>query len=1189
MASNTEKRITAKMVLDSSGYNNSIKGINAGIKETQAAFKLADTEIKAFGSNTKRLEATQQALRKQFELQTKKVEAYKKAIEDTGKKMDANIKERNRLKASLTAANVKYQEAIKLYGKESEEAKKAKQKVDELKKEYDKKKKAVESNARAIQNYTTNENKANAEMVKTQRQLNAVNAQLDRNKNKWVQASESMKRHSEKLRGYGEKAQKIGSTLTTHVTMPIAGIAAAAAHVGMNFEEGMSKVAAVSGATGSDLEALKAKAEEMGSKTKFSATEASEGLLYMSMAGWKTNEMLAGLPPILNLATAAGAELGTTSDIVTDALTAFNLKAQDATHFTDVIAAASSNANTDVVMLGESFKYCAPLCGSLGYKAEDAALALGLMANAGIKGSQSGTALRSIITRLVKPTKESAAAMEKLGIKITDSHGKMKPFEQIIGELREAFNKLTPAQRGTIAAQLAGQEAMSGLLAIVNAAPSDYEKLKGSITTCDGATQKMADTMQNNAKGSITTMKSAVEGAAIKAFEAFAPVITDVANKISELADKFSKLDPETQKLIVKSLALAAAAGPVINTGAKVTSMASTLFNWGSKLAGLIGGATSAASTVATAGTVAAEGIGAASAATAGATSAAGAGTGALAGLGTSLAAIAPPAAVAVAAVAAVGVCIHQMNKEVIEDTDLFADGMQKVEYSYKDATGTIVKSYTEDTIKISEETKKAVGAYMEVDKTVSDSLNNLAVNSDTFTAQAKTAVINNFSEMANNSVIQSQELKNSMVRDFTGLVQDTSNLTEENKAAIVSKYTSMVLDCTNLTSKQKVDTVNHFKEMLKESTALTEQQKSELTTKYNQMTTQIKQGYDKHYKENIDMLNKFFANNKSITEKEKAEILHKEKNYNDSMKASTEEYNYKIMDILNRASKEKRQLTADEVKDINMYQENMRKNAVQSLSKEELESKVILERLKNYGTRLTAEQASNVIKNAENQRVKSVDNANRQYIETKAKIEYMRDVTGTVTKDQAEKMIKEAERQKNETVRKAEAQKTQIVNQMKQQNSQVMKDINTTDGSIKNSWDRLKGWFSNNPLTRWIKTKTEGAEPGKNWTGTNHWQGGLTFLHERGWELYDLPKGSRVYNHDASEKMVMATAESVAEKVANNILKNFEGFNNTNGGEQTIIVPVNLNGREIARVTAPAMSEELKSLNDSFNFAYGR
>ncbi|MCD3320899.1 phage tail tape measure protein, partial [Clostridium botulinum D/C] len=941
--------------------------------------------------------------------------------------------------------------------------------------------------------------------------------------------------------------------------------------------------------TGSDLAALTNKAEEMCSKTKFSATEASEGLLYMSMAGWKTNEMLAGLPPILNLATAAGAELGTTSDIVTDALTAFNLKAQDAGHFADVIAAASSNANTDVVMLGESFKYCAPLCGSLGYKAEDASLALGLMANAGIKGSQSGTALRSIITRLVKPTKESAAAMDKLGIKITDSHGKMKPFEQILQDLRKAFNKLTPAQRGTIAAQLAGQEAMSGLLAIVNAAPGDYKKLKGAITTCDGATKKMADTMQNNAKGAITTMKSALEGAGIKLYATFAPAITDIANKVSFLAEKFSKLDPETQKLIAKSLMLAATLPVLTRAGGSVISTAGTLFKWGGKLVTMFGGAATAAEAAGAAGTTAAAGVGAVTTATEGAVVAAGAGGAALSGFGASLAAIAPPAAIAVGAVAAVGAGIHYANKEVIEQTDLFADGMQKTVHSFKDANGVIVHSYGETTVKISEETKKAVGAYIEVDKAVNDSLNTIATNSDVFTAQAKTAVINNFSEMANNSGIKSQELKDNMLRDFKGLVQSTGDLTEQNKAAIVSKYTSMVLDCTNLTSKQKVDTVNNFKQMLKESTALTEQQKTELTTKYNQMTTQIKQGYDKHYKENIDMLNKFFANNKSITEKEKAEILQKEKNYNDSMKASTEEYNKKIMDILNRASKDKRTLTADEVKDINMYQENMRKNAVQSLSKEEMESKIILERLKSYGTRMTAEQASNIIKNAENQRVKSVDAANQQYLETKAKIEYMRDVTGTVTKDQATKMISEAERQRDQTIKKAEAQKTAIVKKMQEQNSQVMRDINTTDGSIMNKWDSLKNWFTNTPIYRWIKTKTEGGEPGKNWTGTNHWQGGLTFLHERGWELYDLPKGSRVYNHDASEQMVMATAESVAEKVANNVLRNFEGLSNNDGGEKTIIVPVNLDGREIARVTAPAMSEELKSLDKEYSFAYGR
>ena len=272
------------------------------------------------------------------------------------------------------------------------------------------------------------------------------------------------------LDGIGGAAQK-GLSVTSKVlggaATAVTALGGAAIKVGSDFEAGMSEVQAVSGASGEALEQLKEKAKEMGAKTKFSATESAEAMNYMAMAGWKTEEMLGGIEGIMNLAAASGEDLATTSDIVTDALTAFGMSASDSTHFADILAAASSNANTNVGLMGETFKYVAPLAGSLGYSAEDTATAIGLMANAGIKGSQAGTALRSIMTRLAKPTKESQAAMDALGLSITDSSGKMKPLSEIVGDMREGFSGLTEDEKASYAAMLGGQEAMSGLLAIV--------------------------------------------------------------------------------------------------------------------------------------------------------------------------------------------------------------------------------------------------------------------------------------------------------------------------------------------------------------------------------------------------------------------------------------------------------------------------------------------------------------------------------------------------------------------------------------------------------------------------------------------------------------------------------------------------------------------------------------------------
>ena len=374
----------------------------------------------------------------------------------------------------------------------------------------------------------------------------------------------------------------IGAATTAAV-----GFAKSAVDVGQSFDAAMSQVAAVSGATGEDFDALRDKAQEMGASTKFSASEAADAMNYMAMAGWKTEEMLGGIEGIMSLAAASGESLGTTSDIVTDALTAFGMTAQDSARFADVLAAASSNANTNVGMMGETFKYVAPLAGALNFNAEDTATAIGLMANAGIKGSQAGTALRSILTRLAKPTRDAQTAMNVLGLSLEDEEGRTRSLAEVMDMMRDGFGKLqvseenyesamstlnkqleagiitqkdyeeqaaiwdmrahssTEALQAQFAAMLGGQEALSGLLAIVNAAPGDYEKLTTAIYESDGAAAKMAATMQDNLAGDLTIMQSALEGAKIAISDQLTPTLREFVqfgtNGISELTTAFQE------------------------------------------------------------------------------------------------------------------------------------------------------------------------------------------------------------------------------------------------------------------------------------------------------------------------------------------------------------------------------------------------------------------------------------------------------------------------------------------------------------------------------------------------------------------------------------------------------------------------------------------------------------------------
>ncbi|EDT75156.1 phage tail tape measure protein [Clostridium butyricum] len=374
-----------------------------------------------------------------------------------------------------------------------------------------------------------------------------------------------------KLKGLASKGAGLATKGIAAIGTALTGLGAYAVKVGSDFEEGMSKVQAISGATSEEMQALSAKAKEMGASTKFSATESAEALQYMAMAGWKSEQMINGLPGIMNLAAASGEDLALTSDIVTDALTAFGMKAEESSHFADILAAASSNSNTNVAMLGESFKYVAPVCGALGYSAEDTSIALGLMANSGIKASQAGTTLKTALTNMAKPTKKMKAAMDEyhislqnsdgsmkslkevmdmlrtniggLDLEMTKADGTLKSYDEIMQEIESSTNDTAVAQKVATAATIFGKESMSGMLAIINASESDYQKLTDAIYNCDGAAVRMAATMQDNLKGQVTLLKSALEGLGIEIYESVDNPMKDVVKTanlmVADLMDAF--------------------------------------------------------------------------------------------------------------------------------------------------------------------------------------------------------------------------------------------------------------------------------------------------------------------------------------------------------------------------------------------------------------------------------------------------------------------------------------------------------------------------------------------------------------------------------------------------------------------------------------------------------------------------
>ena len=434
--------------------------------------------------------------------------------------------------------------------------------IGATKEKLDSLKTAQEQAKQALENGDLGQDKYDAlqrEIIETEQELRRLQEEAASTSAALAKIDEAGK----KMEAFGDSVTSAGQKIMP-ASMAVAGLGAAAVKTAADFDSGMSKVAAISGATGDDLDALRDKAREMGAKTKFSASEAASAMEYMAMAGWKTEDMLGGIEGIMSLAAASGEDLATTSDIVTDALTAFGLSAQDSGHFADILAAASSNANTNVRMMGETFKYCAPIAGALGFSAEDVAEAIGLMANAGIKSTQAGTALRTIMNNLSGEVKITGAALGEVTIATTNADGSMRDLSDILADCRGAFSQLSESERAQAAEALVGKNAMSGFLALMNAAPEDIEKLSAAIDNCDGTAAQMAETMQDNLAGQLTILKSQLEELAISFGEMLMPAIRAIVSKIQAFVDKLNGMSESQRKAILTIGLIVAALGPLL-------------------------------------------------------------------------------------------------------------------------------------------------------------------------------------------------------------------------------------------------------------------------------------------------------------------------------------------------------------------------------------------------------------------------------------------------------------------------------------------------------------------------------------------------------------------------------------------------------------------------------------------------
>lgn len=530
--------IGAKIRLDGEkDFKRAVSSINSDLKVLGSELKKTESEYKGNENSVSALAAKSEQFTKIAEAQRQKIEVLQKAVEKSREKYTTAGQNVEKYRNELADAERELDRLKHSEDATTDEVQEQEKAVAELTKKLETAEKGYATAEKQTKNWEISLNRAEAELNDTQRELGETNQKLKEIGESSRYSKEQIENAESTLSDFGRKAKPIAdgfkAAFKTVLAVSAAAAGASAAvikksvDIGSDFESQMSKVKAISGATEQEMTALTEKAKELGGSTKFTAKEAGEALEYMSMAGWKTADMLGGIEGVMNLAAASGEDLGKTSDIVTDALTAFGMKAADAGHFADVLAAASSNANTNVGMMGETFKYVGAAAGALHYSAEDVGLSIGLMANAGIKASQAGTELNSIYTRLAVNTNGARDAIEDLKIEFYNVDGSARSWGTILDELRVKTADMTQKEKIRFANTVAGQRAQAGLLAMLNATSADYDKLTKSINGADGAAKRMADTMQDNLQGQLTVLKSGLEGAAISIYDEMQKPLTE--------------------------------------------------------------------------------------------------------------------------------------------------------------------------------------------------------------------------------------------------------------------------------------------------------------------------------------------------------------------------------------------------------------------------------------------------------------------------------------------------------------------------------------------------------------------------------------------------------------------------------------------------------------------------------------
>lgn len=592
-----DKKVQVVFRVKDDEFKKSLKETNDQIKLTKSQLQEAGSKLKTYGSNIQNLSEKHKLLKQQIENVSEKMKKYQDNIAKNTEKLNTNKQALEKLAQEKKKLKEQYNEAVKQYGKESQEATDLKAKLESLGQEYKEMENKVKSNTNALNSNMTNLNKTKAQYTELQGELSRTNKAIAENSNGFIKASKQFNEAGTKFKNLGGSFSSAGDNLMA-LTAPIVAVSAGAIKVGADFEEAMSQVRATCNPTQEEFESLRQKSIELGRDIKgASSKEVANSFNYLAMAGYSANEMLSAIEPNVKASIAMNIDMATSADLCTDAMSTMNLTADQTGHFLDVVAQTSRKANTNGQQMMEAYIGCGGMFRELNTPLQESATLLGTLANQGIKGSEAGTSLNSILINLMGNSGQAKEALASLNMSAYDSQGKFKGVTNVLYELKGKLSNCTEQQRQMFESFIGGKTQIDTLSALLNGLGDNYNSLYSDIGECDGAVEEMYQTMTDNTKGSWTEFKDELESVGIELADDLLPVCNDFLDIAKEFVEWFGNLDEGTRKMIVSTGLLTFATGGLLKGAGKLLKFGGDLNSGMSKILGWLGKTTSATKT----------------------------------------------------------------------------------------------------------------------------------------------------------------------------------------------------------------------------------------------------------------------------------------------------------------------------------------------------------------------------------------------------------------------------------------------------------------------------------------------------------------------------------------------------------------------------------------------------------------